>query len=254
MESFPLPQTKIKMPINQFHNSQKNILYSPEHKITFISNPKVACSTIKNSMLGGFDGNVHSEAEKRFGLPPNLDHDFFCITRNPFSRALSCFKNKIGPNKEINPSAVWHPFCKRFGFEKDKQPTFCDFLRALLNDPNPETMDMHYRCQHFNLHHSDITPRYTARIEHFNDLAHYLRSHNIWIKEKNAHKTGALISYINDINKQEEKLIRRFYMQDFIIYGYDEKLKTKKYPEPLFQEQKVSLRYRESFSNLNKIN
>ena len=77
-----------------------NILHSSKHKLTFISNPKVACSTIKNSLLEGFDGDVHAEANKKFNLPKDTEHDFFCLTRNPYSRTLSCFKNKIGPNKE----------------------------------------------------------------------------------------------------------------------------------------------------------
>ena len=66
----------------------RNILHSSKHKITFISNPKVACSTIKNSLLGGFDGDVHAEANKRFGLPQDTEHDFFAslaiLTAEPY--------------------------------------------------------------------------------------------------------------------------------------------------------------------------
>ena len=148
------PNHNIPNKIN--HVEFRNILYCHKHTITFISNPKVACSTIKNSLLGGYDGNVHQEAEKTFLIRPNMNKDFFCLTRNPYSRALACFKNKIGFGKEINPNAVWHPFCKRFNFDPKEKPSFEDFLRALLQDKNPESFDLHYRSQNLNLHYQNI--------------------------------------------------------------------------------------------------
>ena len=155
------------------HDDLRNILHCKKYGITFISNPKVACSTIKNSLLGGFDGNVHQEAEKKFLIRPDLNKDFFCLTRNPYSRSLACYKNKIGYGKEINPNAVWHPFCKRFNFDPKEKPSFAEFLTALLKDKNPETFDLHYRCQYLNLHHENIRPAYTGRIEKFKESIFY---------------------------------------------------------------------------------
>ena len=228
--------------------SLKNVLHSKENNLTFISNPKAACSTIKNSLLGGFNGNVHQEAERRFNLPRDTNHAFFCVTRNPYSRALSCFKNKIGPNKEINPNAVWFPFCKRFNFSRDFQPSFTQFLQALLNDPNPSSMDMHYRCQHYNLHSSNIKPSYIGRLEHFGKLEEYLLSYNINVIERNSHKTGSFKTYKNEINPEEADLIKEFYKKDFEIYGYELKLSSKYYPDPVYQEQIISKEYKKIFS------
>ncbi len=221
----------------------KNILYCHKHAITFISNPKVACSTIKNSLLGGFDGNVHKEAEKKFLIRPNMNNDFFCLTRNPYSRALACFKNKIGFGKEINPNAVWHPFCRRFNFDPNEKPSFADFLRALLKDNNPETFDLHYRSQHINLHYENIQPAYTGRIEKFKELATYLENHAIKIYSRNTHQTGSLLSYKSEIGTTEADLIKKLYEKDFETYEYNMDLDSDFIPDPLEQNQKISPKY-----------
>ena len=225
------------------HIELRNILYCHKHAITFISNPKAACSTIKNSLLGGFDGNVHQEAEKTFLIRPNMNNDFFCLTRNPYSRALACYKNKIGPGKEINPNAVWHPFCNRFDFDPKENPSFADFLRALLKDNNPETFDLHYRSQHLNLHHENIQPAYTGRIEKFKNLETYLESHSIKIFSRNTHKTGSLLSYKSEIEATEADLIKKIYAKDFETYRYSTDLTSDFIPDPLEQKQKVSAKY-----------
>ena len=225
------------------HIELRNILYCHKHSITFISNPKVACSTIKNSLLGGYDGNVHQEAEKTFLIRPNMNKDFFCLTRNPYSRALACFKNKIGFGKEINPNAVWHPFCKRFNFDPKEKPSFEDFLRALLQDKNPESFDLHYRSQHLNLHHQNIQPAYTGRIEKFRELETYLETHSVKIISRNTHQTGSLLSYKSEIGVTESDLIKEIYAKDFEIYQYSVDLSSDFIPDPLEQNQKISAEY-----------
>ena len=228
-------------------NSLTNILHSAKHRLTFISNPKVACSTIKNSLLGGFEGNVHKEAGKKFKLPKDIDHDFFCLTRNPYSRALSCFKNKIGPSKEKNPNAVWHPFCDRYGFNRTIQPSFEDFLTVLLEDRDRLSMDMHYRPQYINLHHGEIKPSFIGRIERFLDVENYLRRKKISIATRNNHKTGATQTYRIEISKQEASLIERIYERDFDLYGYSKELESKNIPFTIVQKLCVSVRYQAIF-------
>jgi hypothetical protein len=233
----------------QNHLIFSNILHSTQHRLTFISNPKVACSTIKNSMLGGFPGNVHLEAKNRFNPPKDIEHDFFCLTRNPYSRALSCFKNKIGPSKEKNPNAVWLPFCKRFGFNENDQPTFEEFLNALADDKDQGSMDMHYRCQHFNLHYENIQPAFIGRLERFNETAEYLAGFSIEIIERNNHVTGAFASYQNEINLTEAKLIERIYEKDFQYYGYEKDIISNYKPPTSRQNQKISELYKQKFTS-----
>ena len=228
-------------------SSLSNILHSREHKLTFISNPKVACSTIKNSLLGGFAGNVHKEADEKLKLPNDIDHEFFCLTRNPYSRALSCFKNKIGPSKEKNPNAVWHPFCNRFGFDRTMQPSFEDFLKALLEDNDPLSMDMHYRPQHLNLHHNDIEPSFIGRIENFADVEDYLLDKRITIISRNKHKTGSSETYRDEIPEIEAKLIEKFYEKDFDLYGYKKDLKDNFIPPTVVQKLRISTKYQGIF-------
>ena len=162
---------------------------------------------------------------------------FFWLTRNPYSRTFPA-KNKIGPKK--NPNAVWHPFCNRFGFKPNIQPSLEDFLIALLEDDNPLTMDMHYRCQHVNLHYQHIKPAFIGRIERFSEIESYLSSKSVKIISRNRHKTGAMNTYKDEITQREAKLIEKFYSFDFEVYGYNKKLEDLFVPSTIFQTQHVS--------------
>ena len=156
--------------ISSEYKDLKNILHHPDIPITYLSNPKVACSTIKNSLLKGCAGNVHSEIEKICTYPNDHHHAIFSITRNPFSRALSCYKNKIGWGKEATGN-IWNNFRNRFKFPLECQPSFYDFLKALADsEEDPRTLDIHYRPQFFNLHADHIIPSYIGRLEEFQHL------------------------------------------------------------------------------------
>ena len=125
------------MPINTSpqYVDLKNILHHPDKSITYISNPKAACSTIKNSLLGGCTGNVHRAIEEICEYPNDSNHEIITITRNPYSRAISCYKNKIGWGKETTGN-VWLPFARAFGFNAHAKPTFLEFLKALSSTKN----------------------------------------------------------------------------------------------------------------------
>ena len=241
------------MPINTSkpYIDLKNILHHPKIPITYISNPKVACSTIKNSLLGGYTGNIHRAIEEICEYPSDSNHEIITMTRNPYSRALSCYKNKIGWGKEITGN-VWLPFARAFGFNDHAKPTFLEFLRALYETKiNPAQFDIHYRPQVFNLHSKDIHPSYIGRIEDINSLKLFMEQHSINLLTRNPRPTGSCGTYRDEINPEEESLIRLIYAEDFTHYGYSTELNHTADPLPIKQKPWISERYQLRFRLAN---
>src|SRR5690625_2056012 len=104
-----------------------NLRYKSDYNLGYLNNPKVACGTIKNSMLGGGDINVHKRSS--FDALDSIEGvEIFSVVRNPFSRALSGYLQKFTGNKEL---AIWQDFAKRFDLDVDGEISFRKFLECL---------------------------------------------------------------------------------------------------------------------------
>ncbi|MDK9775112.1 MULTISPECIES: sulfotransferase family 2 domain-containing protein [Vibrio] len=217
-----------------------NVLYCKSHGLVYISNPKVACSSIKNSLLCGFDGDVHLEARKRLSLPNNKDIPIFILTRNPYSRALSVYKDRIENKHDV---VVRDGFCKKYGLETKDDISFYQFLSALNNDKDKSIMDMHYRPQVLNLYTDDVEPCFIGRIERMKEVEIFLSRYNVNLVNKIPHARNASNTYIDEISQDEAKLIESIYSQDFDLLGYDRNIKNINPPECIYQEQVVRGEY-----------
>ncbi|MCP3921786.1 MAG: sulfotransferase family protein [Desulfobacterales bacterium] len=216
-----------------------NIVYSREFDIAFITNPKVACTTIKNSLLKGkVKGSVHKG--KLFNYTQDFDTKLFCLTRNPYSRALSAYRDKIGPDSKAR---AWDEFCDKYKINKDKHISFFEFLTILDSDPDIHNFDQHFRSQYINLHHESIKPDFIGRIENIKDVAEFLNERGIELLTSRPHKTNSSKSYREIITEPEVKLIERIYKKDFDTYGYEMSLKSHFIPPTIKQEQKTSNEY-----------
>ncbi|GGK74795.1 sulfotransferase family 2 domain-containing protein [Amphritea balenae] len=218
----------------------KNIFFSRHYGLCFISNPKVACSTIKHSLLDGcYEGNVHDSAS--FELPKDSDTPLFALTRNPFSRALSGYKNKVGPNQDDN---VWVPFCEKYKLDSNKGISFLDFLKVLSSDKNVSEIDEHFRPQYLNLHRDHIKPEFIGRIERMVDVVSFLSEYGVSFETQSAHKTNASLIYKDIITEEEAELIVNIYSADFEEYGYSKDVKSDFIPESIRQTQETSIYYK----------
>ena len=160
-----------------------NIKYQPMKNIAYLNNAKVACSTIKNSLLFGRAKNVHEQF-----LFPQFNNPFaeiFSVVRNPYDRAVSAYIDKVGPDKD---HWVWNPFCKRYDLDRNHQISFEDFLDILLEDENPRSIDQHFRAQSYNLIFDRIVPRFVGHLENMAHVEHYLKDHGFELKNRAPHK------------------------------------------------------------------
>lgn len=115
-----------------------------ERKCVYLVNPKVACSSIKQSFISYSSDNendIHFEIEKRglvhWGATIDKMQDYFVFTvvRNPFARLVSCYNYRYKKDIIINNRIVKEYDAYLFGFLK-KDRGFKTFAKkvAKIND------------------------------------------------------------------------------------------------------------------------
>ncbi|RKM57875.1 hypothetical protein D6855_12560 [Butyrivibrio sp. CB08] len=105
-----------------------------DRKVIYMVNPKVACSSIQECIIGEKfenENDIHLEMEQRglihYGCPPKKTENYykFSIVRNPFSRLVSCYEYRYHKKIIVNgrlvreyDSYLWGKFSKDEGFKK----------------------------------------------------------------------------------------------------------------------------------------
>lgn len=213
------------------------IKYQPKNNIAYLLNPKVACTTIQNSLLRGEIGNVHDINN----FPPyNNPHvPVFTVVRNPFTRAVSAYLDKVVSQKDL---VVWSNFVKGIGLEVDYTISFEEYLDILLKHPDISKADKHFRPQFHNMH--GITPSFIGYLEDMESVKEYLSAYGIEIINKIPHKTDTSLKKKNLLSSQEiiDKVIL-IYKKDFESFGYSLNPNEEFILTPKNQNQKISDSY-----------
>lgn len=132
-----------------FYSNLDFIWFLPKQGLSYIAVEKVGITSIKSAILGNNAKNIHSEfariAENRVD---NADDYFvFGFVRNPFSRLVSCYKEKVVKN---------NPIYKRYlgGFLTDSD-RFADFVRRISIIPR-NLQDKHFKGQYAIIYEREI--------------------------------------------------------------------------------------------------
>ncbi len=215
-------------------NLNERILYQPKLNIAYLHNPKVACSTFKNTLLFGEVENVHAQ----YLFPPynNKNVDIFSVVRNPFSRTVSAYLDKIGPNKD---HYVWNPFCQMFGLDPKKEIDFKEFIDLIGSIDDQNRLDHHFRPQNLNLLHEYVSPKFVGYLEDMKTVKEYLSLYNIEIEDRAPHKTKSKEKSKNLLTDSIVDRILDIYKKDFDIYGYSTDPNSKSVPIATINQQSV---------------
>lgn len=218
-------------------------------KLNYLVTPKNACSTIKASLLG-VDGNPHELFETVF-IKGSVDFSkpTFCVTRNPYDRAISGYINKIARQ---NSKHILNKFAERYNTFLDPNITLREFFELLLRDENPHTLDEHFRPQFFTHNHDFIRPAFIGRIERMDEVQAFLESHGIRLRTFAPHATGAS-SRRGALSQIEADLIKQIYRSDFETYGYDKNHLNFESPPSIEQVQSVAVEF-EVAATLREVN
>ncbi|WP_193164033.1 sulfotransferase family protein [Microbulbifer hainanensis] len=211
---------------------------SPKAQLIYWQNPKVACSSIKKSLWKFENGetpqNAHIRRESPFPFLSEMEDKIqefklFSIVRNPYSRALSAYLDKIGHGSDRH---IWWPFCRDFKLARSTtktQFTFLDFLKA-LNSTSASNLDPHFRPQFYNLLPTLIPYSFIGYLEEQEAIQNFLTSSSIPYVHSAPHSRNASAKVFDYYGEEEIELARKIFQYDFEFFGYSKELA--KYNEP----------------------
>lgn len=200
-----------------------------EQRVAYVSNPKVACTSLKLMMERINRGDpdlimkVHHDREfptlKQIGWPKVkalLAEGVYGFTfvRDPVRRAVSGYRDKMAVARfrsEIN---------EVLGRDPDETIRFDQFLDA-LEQQEPQDMNPHWRPQHLVLMMDAIEYDYIGRLERISEDLDHIRQASGLPKVDIEHRNQARTDRPEvDITPERRSRIEKIYAEDYERLGY----------------------------------
>jgi hypothetical protein len=217
---------------------------SDRHRFVYVEVPKAGCSLVKRALqcseLGGdperVPRRVHdrtlspllrpedSAASLRLLLTPAGDYFRFTVVRDPFSRILSTYLDKIAGRQAERRRRL-----PALGVAADAELGFTEFL-TLVQRQRVSRMDIHWAPQVALVGHRRIPYDFVGRFERLrNDLLELrtrldLQFPRSLLEVESGHTTHAsdrLSAFYDDTSI---RLVREIYREDFVRLGYADRL------------------------------
>ena len=224
---------------------------SLEHRLFYAETPKAACTTIKHLLrdLSGAPpikyeiGPLHETRRDMFihvraniPLPSLIDLDNetqehvltdpsflrFCIVRNPYSRLISAWRNKIIPCEPGYESIYEQLIGAPPPIEGKSIPSFDAFLKFLSTKQDLDTCNPHWRRQLNHIFYSAISYTHIGKLETLQDTLLTLHSHlgnSISITPPTKNRSARDDQH-GCLTESSAQLIYQLYKRDFDILGY----------------------------------
>lgn len=232
---------RISAPLSEKHLYAGSLI-SMQYKYLYIPTPKVACSTIKMALLKmeldqpdiEYFPLIHNLTRSPFlNLSQIGDAEVFinrpdifrfCFVRNPYTRLLSAYLDKIGrhmPPKE----SVLAKMGLSWKENRKKEISFIDFIKV-IRQSSLEEMDQHWRPQVYQCFFDKIEYDFIGNFENLDeDLISLNRNFRnklyTKIKTVNEHatKSGEQIRKYY-ANEKVRNIVYEIYKKDFETFGY----------------------------------
>lgn len=206
-----------------------HLRHIPGQSVTYLQNPKVATKTIESSLWQAYDGqapiNPHGAEGSPFLGPMQLVRrldqvcatEFFTVARNPYTRFLSAFINKV------ERRGAWRKLSAQFGFTPDFVPSPAVFLERLA-EMSPWEVNHHFRPQHLNVLHGLVPLTFVGHLERMSLVATYLEGHGIGLREEARSRAPTRADSLMTERLDDATLCRlaEVYGRDFSVFGYSE--------------------------------
>jgi hypothetical protein len=213
---------------------------SRRHNAVFIEVPKAGCTVVKRAMQFSEHGgephqepeSVHERSTSPLGAPLrdrfDLDEVFgeagryfrFAFVRNPYSRALSCYLEKIAGEQWLREMRL-----PKLGFKPDDEVEFVEFLRRVA-EQDPADMDIHWAPQEHLLSLGKVRYGFLGRFESFRqDLLSVIGHLGMTVPDDllqrtTPHTTNAREKILQYYDDESTALVQRIYRLDFETLGY----------------------------------
>lgn len=213
---------------------------SKKYNYIYVETPKVACSTIKRVLQIIEDDavrktsakKVHDRSVSPLCIPKDMGEDCgtlfggdkyfrFAFVRNPFTRILSAYLDKLVENEWERNRRL-----PQLGLAKDTKITFIQFLEIVEGQDDLDR-DIHWMSQSGILQTGRVEYNFIGRLEQFEQ--HFKAVINTispgYVKELHVqrndwHKTNASEKVNQYIGKKEKDLILKIYDNDFSSFCY----------------------------------
>lgn len=227
----------------------ESVSISLKHRYVYFEVPKAA-STSVNAVLHELElrdlpdpyrvsthpPSVSSPFVKPYQIPPALFHEVltgpgfvrFSIVRNPFTRTLSSFLDKLFL-ADRNERAFYRD---QLGFDSDGPVAFKTFLERLAVTP-PEQMNKHWRPQVIQSFHRFVDLDFIGRAEDLSaDLATIAARLGVAlgpVPANSPNATGAADRLAAYYDSEAVAMVASVYAADFAAFGYSPHLE---FPSP----------------------
>lgn len=196
-------------PKNDVRSTPYVVGISDVHKFVWFRVAKVGSTTVKDVFRKHHVLMPFRSEKFKFNPSRYKDYFKFAFVRNPWSRVVSCYCQKV---EEKNPNwAFYYGECFDKGFEY-----FVEFIRK----KNLATADKHIRLQTKLIPINKVD--FIGRLENFDaDFQHVLNVigiKNVRIPKKNPSTHAHYSTYYNDRTRE---IIRKLYKADIEAFGYE---------------------------------
>jgi glycosyltransferase involved in cell wall biosynthesis len=246
-----------------WHYFARNVHISEEHRLVYVSTPKVGCTTLKWWLadLTGYTEKIRAFTDSEESTPDLKIHDVFplvapevvglaedrleialqaegyfrfAVVRNPFNRIFSAWQSKLllreplqaGPYKDLGF------FSWNIATAADIAASFQGFLEHLADHEAPFFQDPHWTPQIILLQPQRVNYSHIIKIEDASGFVAKLNRHLGTVGMNPFHTARANESLLpfqhQFITAKSEQLIRRLFKEDFTTFGYTDNLPPQK--------------------------
>lgn len=224
---------------------------SLEHKLLYTETPKAACTTIKHLLrelshappikyeIGPLhetrrDMFIHVRANVPLPSLIDLDNDTqeqvlkdpaylrFCIVRNPYSRVISAWRNKI-IQCEPGYQLIYKRLAGEFPpLERKPIPSLNAFIHFLQSEQNLDNCNPHWQRQITHVLYSAISYTHIGKLEALPETLSHLQSHLGTSTQLNLTSKNRSVgdSHSNYLTKSAAEIIYQLYKDDFTTFNY----------------------------------
>jgi Sulfotransferase family len=230
------------------------IHYDQDHNVAYFETPKVACTSIKKYMQDKVYGTPRNLEEKGLvhdrslsPIQPLQDYEpdiikavffgdvrRFSFVRNPYSRILSGYLDKIVTNQWEKDRHL-----PTLGFAPNATPSLSEFLEALKRLPQDDH-DIHFAKQSTLLQAKHVTYDFLGRFERFDedfarlkDLFYNDTTNDNYATFGKHHASNAGDKVNTYFGTAERDLVLDMYGADFELLGYSTDIKKSSEPPVL---------------------
>ena len=254
---------------NMATDPRRNIIVDDKHQILYCFVPKIACTSWKIVFLqlsgivppgrtpSQYYVNRHGLKKLRLLREYDLQqrryilghYRKFLFTRNPYTRLLSVYRNKLEPESTFERAQKWQDtvgkvITDKYGPKKKTAATssvpgqnatltFTKFLRYIIDDTSAVDDNRHWRSVYDSCFPCDVNYDFIGRFETLHsDVAYFLNLLGVEGKVEfpkaemssptNSSNTAVLRKYYSKVPPILMKKLYAKYRLDFHLFGYRE--------------------------------